>query len=67
MMAAIERWVEEIHDAVSNEVQAEEDQEWDAWDDVKGGWLNVKDVKAARKEEVCYMKRKGIWTEVSIE
>ena len=66
-LTAIERWVQEIHKAVEDQVEAEEEQEYIAWDDVKGGRLNVKDVKAARREEVGYMKRRGIWSEKPIE
>ena len=33
-----------------------------AWDDVHGGALPVADVVAARKEEVGYMEKRGIWT-----
>jgi hypothetical protein len=32
-----------------------------AWDDVDGGELRVKDVRKARKEELDYMVKKGIW------
>ena len=45
----------------------EDEDEYTAWDDVKGGWLNVKDVDVARREEVCYMKSREIWIEVPIE
>ena len=34
------------------------------WDDVRGGWLNIKDVQKARKEEVDYMKKERLWDEV---
>ena len=66
-LRAIGRRVHEIHKAVEDQVEAEEEQEFCAWDDVKGSWLNVKDVQAARKEEVGYMKERGIWVERSIE
>ena len=33
-----------------------------AWDDVKEGELEVKEVKAARKEEVGYMENRKIWS-----
>ena len=32
-----------------------------AWDDVHGGALPVADVVVARKEEVGYMEKRGIW------
>ena len=34
----------------------EDEDEYTAWGDVKGGWLNVTDVDVARREGVCYMK-----------
>ena len=37
----------------------------DAWDDVKGGWLDREKVREARMEEVSYKKRKLLWDEVS--
>ena len=37
-----------------------------AWDDVKGGKLNVEDVKKARAEEIGYMKQRGVWEAVPI-
>ena len=36
----------------------------EAWDDVKGGWLDREKVREARMEEVGYMKRKLLWDEV---
>ena len=62
-LAAIERWVQEIDEAVESQVEAEEEHDLSAWDDVKGGWLSIKDDKAARKEEVSYMTKRGIWRE----
>ena len=38
----------------------EDEDEYTAWGDVKGGRLNVKDVEVTRREEVCYMKSRGI-------
>ena len=35
--------------------------EQEAWDDVKGGELPIKEVKAARKEEFTYMEKREIW------
>ena len=45
----------------------EDDNELIAWDDVKGGELRVEDVKRARKEEVEYMEKRGLWKRVSKE
>ena len=36
----------------------------DAWDDVKGGWLDRGEVHKARMEEVGFMKDKKVWDEV---
>ena len=38
-----------------------------AWDDVNGGELGVRHVKAARREEVCYLKKREIWVEKPVE
>ena len=40
--------------------------EW-AWDDVHGKELKIEDVLAGRKEEVGYMQKRGIWSEVDVE
>ena len=37
----------------------------EAWDDVRGGWLDREKVREARLEEVGYMERKKLWDEVS--
>ena len=50
LLEAIQRWVQEIGKAVEEQVEVEEKEEWIAWDDVRGGTLNAKDVKAARQE-----------------
>ena len=34
----------------------------EAWDDITEGELDVKEVEAARKEEVSYMEGRGVWT-----
>ena len=67
LFGAMERWVQEIGKAVEEQVEVDEEEELSAWDDVRGGRLNVKDVTAARKEEVGYMKKRGIWVERSVE
>ncbi len=54
-------WVHEINSLV--EKQDAELASWDvAWDDVNGGVLNLKDVMAARHEEVGYMQGRNIWS-----
>ena len=40
----------------------EGDEEGVGWDDVKGAELDVKEVRAARKEDVNYMEGRSIWT-----
>ena len=66
-LEAIETWIQEIRMVVEQEMELEEEEERTAWDDVKGGKLNVKDVEAARREEVGYMQKRGIWSETPIE
>ena len=61
-LSAIEVWVQEIRVCVAEQMEAD-DEEWAAWDDVKGGALRVSDVKAARREEVEYMVKRRIWTQ----
>ena len=36
----------------------------EAWDDVRGGWLDREKVREARLQEVGYMREKRIWDEV---
>ena len=52
----IREWVIEI-----KSVMKKDEGEQEAWDDVKGGELLIKEVKAARKEEVTYMEKREIW------
>jgi hypothetical protein len=67
----LEKWVSEImmdmeerdEDEQMKIVMAEEDYEI-AWDDVHGGEIAVKDLRKARKEEVDFMVKRKIWTEV---
>ena len=66
-LLVIERWVQEIAEVVESQIDVEEEHDFSAWDDVKGGWLSVKDVQAARNEEVGYMNKRGIWVERSLE
>jgi hypothetical protein len=37
-----------------------------AWDDVHGKALDLKTVREARREEVCYMQQRSIWSEVDV-
>ena len=66
-LEAIETWIQEIRMVLEQKMELEEEEERTAWDDVKGGKLNVKDVEAARREEVGYMQKRGIWSEMPIE
>ena len=44
------------------EEEAENDLDMgNAWDDVNGGELPLKEVRSARKEEIGYMQGRGIW------
>ena len=45
------------------QLEMEEDDEGGVWDDMKGATLNVKDVEAARREEVAYMRKRLIGVE----
>ena len=49
-------WFTEVQSVMKKDVGEQE-----AWDDVEGGELLIKEVKAARKEEVTYMENKEIW------
>ena len=52
-----ERWVCEIDARVKGECEESEEPDFEeAWDDVKEGELDAKEVQAARKEEVSYME-----------
>ena len=65
------RWVAEIAKEM-DETEAEgvdamlesEDESLEAWDDVHGGFIEVADLRTARREEIGFMQRRGIWTEV---
>ena len=59
-VAAVVGWVGEIEGMVEKGVW-EVCEEEVAWDDVKQGWLSVKEVRAARLEEVKYMVGRGVW------
>ena len=51
----IDKWVQEVEEEMTN------DDELNAWDDVNGGGLPMKEVKIARKEEIDFMKARNIW------
>ncbi len=58
-----EQWVCEIKEMLEEEMtEWKEDFGETAWDDVNGGELDPKQVKVARKEEVGYMEKRGIWS-----
>ena len=63
----IERWVNQVRLEWQDASQEEDQMLEEAWDDVKGGNLRVGDVRKARKEEVGYMKERGIWKVVPID
>ena len=63
----VEAWANEVKDAG----EVEEDEEGmgmmqEAWDDVPGGELPIKEVKAARREEINYMVERKIWSAVPV-
>ncbi len=65
---SIEVWVNEVGDAGEEEEDEKNMQIMqEAGDDVHGGDLPIKDVKAARKEEIEFMEKRGIWHTVKIE
>ena len=55
----VDEWISEIQ-ALGIEEDVDEDVAG-AWDDVHGGDLPLKDVKAARREEVGFMDERRIW------
>ena len=52
-------WVKEVEDQGFEEVSVKGG--WEAYDDVKGGRLPYRLVKEARREEVRYMVKRGMW------
>ena len=62
----IEVWVNEVRVEWENAEAQEDEMLEKAWDDVKGGELKIGDVRKARKEEVDYMQKRGIWKVVPI-
>jgi len=69
VMCLVDQWVCKIEEAMQDlESSDHEDNQWiEAWDDVHGGELPIKEVEAARKEEVGYMQSRSIWREVPIQ
>ena len=58
-----DRWVCEVTARIKEEQEGEKELDGEtAWNDVKEGQLEVKEVKAARKEEVGYMENRRIWS-----
>ena len=57
----IDKWVQEVQDEMINE------EEFEAWDDVNGGGLPLKEVGIARKEEIDFMMKRNIWGLAPIE
>ena len=55
------KWVQEVRAEVEEEEKEEEDEWMEAWDDVKGGGLKYKEVVEARREEIEFMMKRGIW------
>ena len=38
-----------------------------AWDDTHGNKLDFTTVREGRREELCYMKQRSIWSEVNVK
>ena len=51
----IDKWVQEVQEEMIN------DDELEAWDDVNGGGVPIKEVGLARKEEIDFMRKRNIW------
>ena len=63
----VEVWVNELGEAGEGKEEKKNMQIMqEAWDDVNGGELPMREVKAARGEKVGYMINRGIWSEVPI-
>ena len=56
-----EEWIAGIEAEIEGEIHGDE-EEGGAWDDVHGGMLPLKEVEAARREEVGYMEERNIWS-----
>ena len=67
MIARVEAWIEEVRTDREREAEEEEVRTSTAWDDVRGGELKIEDVQKARREEVEYMERRGLWERVPVE
>ena len=50
-----------IEEVFGEERETNKECEEVAWDDVKGGMLDIRKVREGRKEEVEYMEKRGIW------
>ena len=55
-----------IDEMMREEKETEEWCSW-GWDDVNDKELDLKDVRAGRKEEVTFMEGRGIWTIRDVE
>ena len=60
------RWVSEVSVAQEELEMGEQDYWADVWDDVRGGKLDGELVARARREEIEYMKKRGIWEVVPL-
>jgi hypothetical protein len=57
----IGRWIQQVGMEMVEE-EDEDEEEWrEAWDDVRGGSLKYNGVVEARREEIGYMVKRGIW------
>ena len=57
----ISNWIQQVKTRIYEE-EDEDEEEWrEAWDDVRGGSLKYNEVVEARREEIEYMVKRGIW------
>ena len=67
---SLEKWIAEVRQDLQSqekELELDGDESVTAYDNVHGGEISVKDLRAARKEEVEFMKARGIWKERPME
>ena len=67
MLARIEQEDGEAEVVVPPEENEDDVQSAEAWDDVSGKELDPKKVMAARREEMEYYKKMGVYDKVPIE
>ena len=61
------RVTKELQDKCQTVEEDDEEMLGEAWDDVSGASLDPKEVKGARKEEIDYVHKMGLYTKVPIQ